>query len=106
MMWFRGQYVPTLYSSHPKDRFLSRDWVARGTLERIGAIIFGTVFFCGSSGLFFASFVTRSQIADSTGGVLGQIFGTILALVAFLVACVGMLLTFRIARGIVRSFYK
>jgi hypothetical protein len=106
MMWFRGQYVPILYSSDPKGRFLSKDWVARGALQRIGAIIFGTVFFCGSSGLFFSSFVTRARIADATGGVLGQIFGTILALIAFLVACVGMLLTFRIARGVVRSFYK
>ncbi|MGA7633610.1 MAG: hypothetical protein WCB11_22845 [Terriglobales bacterium] len=49
MMWFRGQQVPILSSTRRKDIFGSEDWIARGTIQRIGAIIFATIFFCGSA---------------------------------------------------------
>src|SRR5260370_24948869 len=99
MIWFRGHYVPILYSPGRTGRFLSKDWVAKGTTQRIGAIIFATVFFCGSTALFFASILMRAQISEAMRGVLGQIFGIVLAALAFLVACFGMLLTFRLCRG-------
>ena len=44
MMWFRGQSVPILYGRGRKGIFASEDWIARGTIQRIGAIIVATVF--------------------------------------------------------------
>jgi hypothetical protein len=105
-MWFSGQNVPILYSRSPTDGLLSKDWVARGTIQRIGATIFATGFFCGSVALFVASLLMRAQTSEIMGGVLGQIFGTVLAILAFLLACIGMFLTFRLVRGVVRSSYK
>ena len=46
-MWFRGRNVPILYGSDRKDILGSGDWIARGTIQRIGATIFATGFFCG-----------------------------------------------------------
>ena len=104
MMWFRGQNVPILYTSHRTSIFGTEQWIARGTIQRIGAIIFALVFFCASIALFFASTITRVKIAGETGGLLGQVFGIVFALLAFLIGCVALLLTFRIARGVIRSF--
>lgn len=103
-VWIRGQSVPVLYGRSRKDTFGSEDWVAKGTIQRIAAIMFATVFFCGSIALLFAGVLVRAEISQSTGGVLGQAFGIGLALLAFLVAGIGMLLTFRLVRGVVRSF--
>jgi hypothetical protein len=105
-LWFRGQNVPILYSRGRADGLLSTDWVARGTIQRIGATIFATGFFCGSAALFVASLSMRAQTSEIMGGVLGQIFGIVLAILAFLVACIGMFLTFRLVRGVVRSLHK
>jgi hypothetical protein len=105
-MWFRGQNVPILYGRGRKDILGSEDWIARGTIQRIGATIVATVFFCGSAALFVASLLIRAQISETVGGVFGQIFGTVLAVLAFLVACIGMFLTFRLVRGIARSIYR
>ena len=105
-MWFRGQNVPVLYGRGRKGIFGSEDWIARGTIPKIGATIFATVFFCASVALFIASLLVRTEISETVGGVLGPIFGTVLAVLAFVVSCIGMFLTFRLARGVVRSFYK
>jgi hypothetical protein len=105
-MWFRGQNVPILYGRGRKDTFGSEDWIARGTIQRIGATIVAAVFFCASVALFIAGLLIRAQISVTVGGVFGQIFGTVLAVLAFLVACIGMFLTFRLVQGVVRSFYK
>jgi hypothetical protein len=105
-MWFRGQNVPILYGSRRKDVFGSEDWIARGTIQRIGTTIFATVFFCASAALVVASPRLRAEISEVVGGVSGQIFGTALAVFAFVLACVGMFLTFKLVRGLVRSFYK
>ena len=105
-MWFRGQNVPILYGRSRKDIFGSEDWIARGAIQRIGATIVATVFFGGSIALFVASFLMGTRTSEIAGGVLGQILGTVLAVLAFLVACIGMFLTFRLVRGVVRSFYK
>jgi len=105
-MWFRGQNVPILYSSARKDIFGSEDWIARGTIQKIGTTIFATVFFCGSIALFVASLLMRAQTSEMVGGVWGQIFGFILAVLAFCVACAGMIFAVRLVRGVVRSFYK
>ena len=105
-MWFRGQYVPILYSRNRASVFGTAQWVARGTIQRIGAIIFAMIFFCSSIGLFLASVVVRSQIAAETGGFLGQVFGIAFAVFAFCVGCFALLLTFRLGRGVARSFHK
>ena len=105
-MWFRGQNVPILYGSDRKDILGSGDWIARGTIQRIGATIFATGFFCGSIALVVASPRLRDEIWEAIDGVSGQVFGTLLAGFAFLVACIGMFVTFRLLRAVVRSFYK
>jgi hypothetical protein len=105
-MWFRGQNVPILYGTRRKDIFGSKDWIARGTLQRIGSIMFAAVFFCGSTALFVASPLLRDEISEMIGGVLGRIVGTGLAAFAILPACFGMFLTFRLVRGVVRSFHN
>ena len=105
-VWFRGQNVPILYGQGRKDIFGSEAWIARGTIQRIGATIFAIVFSCGSVALFVASLLIRAEMSEIVGGALGQIFGTVLAVLAFLVACFVLFLTFRLVRGIVRSFYR
>jgi hypothetical protein len=105
-MWFRGQYIPILYSRNRASIFGTEQWVARGTMQRIGAIIFALIFFCGSIGLFLASVMVRGQIAAETGGFLGQVFGIAFSVLAFCVGCFALLLTFRLARGVARSFHK
>jgi hypothetical protein len=106
MMRFRGQFVPILYGRSRKDIFGSEGWVAQGTLQRVGAIIFAVVFFCSAIALPFAAILARSEISQGTGGAWGQVFGIGLGVLAFLVAFAAMLLSFRLVRGIVRSFYK
>lgn len=105
-MWFKGQYVPILYGSGRKGIFGSEDWVARGTVQKIGATIIATIFFCGSVAFFIAGLLVRAELSENVGGVLGQILGTLLTLLAFLVACIGIFLTFRLVRGIVRSLRR
>src|SRR5580700_8902848 len=106
MVWFRGQYVPVLYNSDRANIFAAERWVARGPIQRIGAIIFATIFFCGSMALFVASIFVRPQIAQTTGGILGQVFGITFAVLAFLGGCVALLLSYRIARSVIRAFQK
>jgi uncharacterized membrane protein YdjX (TVP38/TMEM64 family) len=74
--------------------------------KKIGATIFTTGLFCGSVALFVASFLARAEISKNVGGVLGQVFGFTLAMLAFFAASASMFLTFRLARGVIRSFYK
>jgi len=105
-MWFRGQYVPILYSRNRASIFGTEQWVARGTMQRIGAIIFAMIFLCGSIGLFLASIVVRGQIAAETGGFLGEVFGIAFTVLGFCVGCFALLLTYRLARGVARSYHK
>jgi hypothetical protein len=105
-MWFRGQYVPILYSRDQASIFGTEQWVPRGTIQRIGAMIFGLIFFCGSIVLFVASVMVRGQVAAETGGVLGQVFGIAFAVLAFCLGCFALLLSFRLARAVARSFQK
>ena len=105
-MWFRGQFVPILYSRSSRDIFGSKDWAAQGILQRVGAIIFAAVFFCGAIALPFAGILGKAEISRNMGGILGQVFGIGLAVFAILVALVTMLLSFRLVHGVVRSFYK
>jgi hypothetical protein len=105
-IWFRGQNVPILYGIGRKDILGSEDWIARGTVQKIGATIFATVFLCGSVALLIASFVVRAQTSGMISGVLGQISGAVLAVLAFFLAWAGMFLAIMLFRGVVRSFGK
>src|SRR5262245_22852146 len=104
MIWFRGQSVPILYNSDRANIFGTERWIGRGLIQRIVAIIFAAVFFCGSMLLFVGCILVRTEIARAMGGVLGQVFGIVFAILAFLVGCITLLLSFRIAQGIIRSF--
>jgi len=104
--WFRGQYVPILYSRNRASIFGTEQWVARRTIQRIGAIIFAVIFFCSAIGLFLASIEVRGQIAVETGGFLGEVFGIAFTVLAFCVGSFALLLTFRLARGVARSYRK
>ncbi len=105
-VWFRGQYVPILSGTGRKDIFGSEAWIAKGTTQRVGASIFATVLFCGSIALFVASLLLTTETSFMVGGVLGHVFGLGLSVLAFMVGCMGMFLTFRLVRGIIRSFHK
>ena len=105
-VWFSGQYVPLLRASTRKDMLGTENWVAKGTVQRIGATIFAMVFFCLSVGLFAASFFLRQEVLAYTGGILGEVFGFALVVLALVGATLVMFLTFRIVRGLVRSFQR
>lgn len=104
--WFKGQNIPILYGSARKDLFGSEAWIATGTIRKVGATIFAAVFFCGSLALFAASLLVRGEISENVGGVVGQVCGFILAVLSLLIACAGMFLAVRMARGVVRSFHN
>ena len=106
MVWFRGQYVPIIYASRKGDFLGSKQWVARGTTQRIGAGIFAIVFLLGSVLAFVASPLVREEAMEDVGGIFGQVFGFLLSGLAVLIACAMMFAAFRLAKGIARSFQK
>jgi len=105
-MWFRGQYVPILYGRTRKDIFGSEDWAPSGTVQRIGAGIFAAGFFCASVAFFVASPFIRLQTLRDMGGIFGQVFGTVLLVLAVLVASGIMFAALGLAQGVVRSFRR
>jgi hypothetical protein len=105
-MSFRGQKVPILYSTGPKDIFLSKDWIAKGAIQRIGFTIFSLIFLAGSVALFVGSWLVRAQTAEMIGGAFGQVTGTVLAVLGLFFGCVAVFLAMKMLRGIVRSFHK
>jgi hypothetical protein len=104
MLWYRGQHVPILYSTSRKYTLGSENWIARGTTQRIGATIIAVVFFCGSLALFAASPFLRVEIVEDVHGILGQIIGALLAVLVVVGAGLTMFLSFRLVRGVVRSY--
>ena len=105
-MWFRGQYVPVLSGLSRKDIFGSEDWAPRGTVQRIGATIVAVVFFCASVALFVASPFIRVQTLQDMRGIVGQVFGTMLLVLAVLAVSGIMFVAFRLGQGVVRSFHR
>lgn len=106
MMWFRGQYVPILSGRSSKDIFGSDDWAARGMVQKIAASIFAVVLFCASVALFVASPFIRVQTLQDVGGIFGQVFGTLLLVLAILMASGIMFVAVRLAQGVFRSFHS
>lgn len=93
---------------HPRGRyrgFLSKEWIARGAIQRIGTTIIAICYIFGSVGLFVASFLVRNETSDTLGEVLGPLSRTLLAVLAFFLACAVMFLAIRLFRSVVRSFY-
>lgn len=107
-MRFSGhpQDTPRLPSRGPRDSLLSKDWTARGAVQRVGASIFATVLFLGSVALFVASALLRAQVSEAVTGILGQLLGFMLALLPFFIACAFTFLAIRLIRGVGRSFHK
>jgi hypothetical protein len=102
----RPRNVPILQSRGPRDSLLSKGWTARGAIQSVGATIVAVGFLLGSVALFIGSIVVRAQTAEMIGGILGQIFGIMLAMLAFSLACALMFLAARFLQGVARSFYK
>ena len=98
--------MPILSGRSRKDVFGSEDWAARGTVQRIGAAIFSIVLFCGSVGLFVASPFIRVQTLQDMRGIVGQVFGTMLLVLAVLAVSGIMFVAFRLGQGVVRSFHR
>jgi len=86
--------------------FLSKDWIARGAIQRIGTTLIAIGFLFGSVALFVASLPVRNETSDKLGDVLGPLSGTLLAVLAFFLACAAMFLAIRLLRSVARSFYK
>jgi hypothetical protein len=85
----------------------TEDWVARGTIQKVGASFSAAVFFCLSAALFVASIFIRDEVLAYAGkGIFGQIVGAAIPALVFLAASLIMFLSFRIVRGVVRSFQK
>jgi hypothetical protein len=105
-MWFKGQNVPILYGSDRKGIFGSESWFAKGTIQRIGATVFASVCFGCAAALFVSLRRLGAEVMGDVGGLSGQIFATALVACALAMACTCLFLTFRLTRGIVRSFDK
>ncbi len=107
-MRFNGhlQSSPRLRSYGRKDIILSKDWRARGSVQRVGACILATVLLLGSAALFVASALLRAQVSNGVAGVLGQVLGTALALLPLFIACALTFFAGRLIKGIARSFRK
>jgi hypothetical protein len=97
---------PILHSSGPYRGFGSKDWIARGAVQKVGTTIFGVVFLLGSVGLFFAALLVRDDTSGKMGDVMGPIARTLLALLGFSLGCSAMFFAIRLLRGVIRSFYK
>jgi hypothetical protein len=108
LVGFRGgpENTPILRSVGPKDILLSKDWAARGAIQRAGAGILATVFLLASVVLLIASLAVRAQTSEKIGGVFGLISGMLLALLGCFLAGISMFLSMQLLRGVVRSFYK
>jgi hypothetical protein len=106
-VWFKDKNVPILRVSTRKDMLGTEDWVARGTIQRVGASFSAAVFFCLSAALFVASLYIREEVlAYAGGGIVAQIAGAALTALVVLGASLIMFLSFRIVRGVVRSVRK
>ena len=101
----RSQNPPILQNHGRYPRFGSKDWIARGAIQRIATTIIATVYLFGSVAIFVASLLVRDDTSDKLGDVLGLISGILLTLLAFFLACAGMFFAIRLLRSVVRSFH-
>jgi hypothetical protein len=97
---------PILRSLGPKDILLSMDWVARGTVQRIGASILATISLFGAIGLFVGSLVLMTQSSVRINGILEPISRVVLTVIGLFLSWIAVLITIRLYRGIARSFHK
>jgi hypothetical protein len=97
---------PILRSLGPKDILLSMDWVARGTVQRIGASILATISLFGAIGLFVGSLVLMTQSSGGINGVLEPISRIVLTVIGLFLSWIAILITIRLYRGVARSFHK
>jgi hypothetical protein len=107
-MRFSGhsQSSPRVRSYGRKDIILSKDWRARGSIQRVGACILATVLLLGSVALFVASALLRAQVSNGVAGVSGQVLGAAVALLPLFIACALTFFAGRLIKGVARSFRK
>lgn len=98
--------IPRLRTTGPKDSFFSKDWTARGVVQRVGASIFVTLLLLTSVALCAGGVVLRDQVSSAVDGIFGRVLGTAVALFPFLMACALVFFAVRLIKGIRRSFDK
>jgi hypothetical protein len=97
---------PTFLGAAGRTFSVPKTGQPRGTVQRIGASILAVVFFCASVALFVASPFIRVQTLQYMRGIVGQVFGTLLLVLAVLTASGIMFVAFRLGQGVVRSFHR
>jgi len=98
--------MPVLQSVGPKDILFSRNWIARGAIQRVGAIIISILFLLCSVALFVGSLMVKAQTSEIMGGASGQLFGITLTLLGFFLTFVMAFLAIRLLLGVGRSLCK
>jgi hypothetical protein len=98
--------LPRLRTTGPKDNLFSKNWTARGGVQRVGASLFAALFLLSSVALFVGGVVVRVQISNVVDGIFGQALGTSVALLPFLMACALIFVAVRLIKGISRSIHR
>jgi hypothetical protein len=98
--------VPRLRTTGSKDRLLSKNWTARGRVQRVGAILFAALFLLASVAAFVGGVILRVQVLNAVNGILGQALGIAVELAPFLMACGLIFAAVRLIQGVRRSFHK
>jgi len=96
--------IPRLRTTSPKDWLLSKNWTARGRVQRVGAILFTALFLLAAVAAFVGGVILRAQVLGAVDGVLGQALGIAVELLPFLVACGLVFAAARLIKGVRRSF--
>jgi len=81
-------------------------WVARGNVQRVGVSFLAMFFLCFSVALLIAIPFLAAEILREVDGFLGRILGTVLVALVLAGASFIMLMSFRMFRGVVRSYRK
>jgi hypothetical protein len=106
MMWFGGQYVPILSSSSRKDMPGTEAWVARGNVQRIGVSFLAMFLLCFSVALVVSTPFLAAEILREVDGFMGRMLGTVLVALVLAGASLVMFMSFRMFRGVARSYRK
>jgi hypothetical protein len=100
------QDTPRLNTTGPKDNCFSKDWKARGGVQRVGASLFATLFLLTSVAVFVGGLMLRAQVVYAVDGIWGHALGTAVALLPFLMACFLIFVAVRLIKGVSRSFHR
>lgn len=103
----QNEEPPILRATGPEDNLLSKDWVAKSAVQRIGVAMIATVFFLGSCFMLLASTLLKTDPSTrALGNFLGPATMFLLGGLAFLIAGIGLFVSIRLMRGVVRSLRR